>query len=745
MRIGGITYVNKNADNHVVKISGIKFEDIISEVFVTIMSSKTDQIGCSTTLILSTNDNDDEICVVKTLKDYLQLRPDCQGQLFCHLYHNKLTRFQFLAVLRSALNFLSLNPEEFNTHSFRIGAATTAALEGKTDEEIQSMGRWNSNSHFCGLDYWILLDTKASSHSQMRPLGNDLGLHKLGYKLMCAGMSDMSVYNVVPIVENLIHCWGLADAVLLHCGGNDIGLVNCAKLLFDIKFMLDIVGRMVNGTFFILNIDVKVGRVFVVGKFTSNKEKHASNRKIVFVSTHETVVFNCTCFNQNESTWRILKRSAEIGNDTNEAETRNIIYTQGLLLNPKLINSHIDISGDYERGECNLIIRNFSTEDTGTYKCQYWETGFVWTDTYNVYLRIPPSDLKIQHTIDRDGKKLLRGIEETKLTVVCTVKSGKPEETLVLKTNGSTIQRGKRWSSRVFVCSYKKGQPGVIYKPDLVIHNINPETFVEGHSTKLCCQAYGNPHVKTIEWNKNGESVVNGYDSYLCLEFTPLHRSDAERYTCKATKIVGPSELAMLYTVLYPPVIDITRTLVEQNITLVCNPNGEPNNYTFDDWEHHSEFKEYIRSVRGTQDGKLTILKAGNKNRRHEDDGIYTCKSSNGIPDVQAELYQKGTVLINDQGPPIFVKANKRIQFGQYGQKINLSVFLYNKFGNIQTRISNQNMDLKIQSTEENIQKYDLFHNVNVTVNGIKISFQMVLNKSEDFKDYTIKACNQIG
>ncbi|CAC5412032.1 unnamed protein product [Mytilus coruscus] len=146
MRIGEITYVNKNADNHVLKISDNKFNDIDSEVFVTIMSSKTDQIGCSTTLILSSNDNDNELCVVKMLKDYLQLRPDSQGQLFCHLNHNKLTRFQFLAVLRSALNFIIWNPEEFNTHSFRIGAATTAALEGKTDEEIQTLGRWNSNS-----------------------------------------------------------------------------------------------------------------------------------------------------------------------------------------------------------------------------------------------------------------------------------------------------------------------------------------------------------------------------------------------------------------------------------------------------------------------------------------------------------------------------------------------------------------------------------------------------------------------
>ncbi|CAG2190423.1 unnamed protein product [Mytilus edulis] len=144
MRIGEITYVNKNADNHVLKISDIKFNDIDSEVF-TIMSSKTDQIGCSTNLILSSNDNDNELCVVKMLKDYLQLRPDSQGQLFCHLNHNKLTRFQFLAVLRSALNFISLNPQEFKTNAFLIGDAKRMR---KTN-----LGRWNSNS----LKYYIRL------------------------------------------------------------------------------------------------------------------------------------------------------------------------------------------------------------------------------------------------------------------------------------------------------------------------------------------------------------------------------------------------------------------------------------------------------------------------------------------------------------------------------------------------------------------------------------------------------------
>ncbi|CAC5393297.1 unnamed protein product [Mytilus coruscus] len=494
---------------------------------------------------------------------------------------------------------------------------------------------------------------------------------------------------------------------------------------------------------------------------------NTSNTKSIFVGNQEIVVLNCPCFYQNESTFRVLKRSAEIVQDTNATDQLYIPYTQGLLLNPKLKNSNINISGDYERGECNLIIRNFSADDTGIYRCEYWDNGNVCIDTYNVYLRSPPSNLKLQFTTERNGSKILRGIEGHKITIVCTVKSGKPEETLVLKTNGSTVQTGRDGRLEYsFVPTRKDNQQSfvcyafseildnslvctveldIIYKPDLVIHNINPKTLVEGNFTKLCCHAYGNPNIQTTEWKKNGESVVIRDDSYLCLEFTPLNRSDTGNYTCKATNTVGPSEKSMLYKVLYPPVINITRTVFEKNITLTCNPSGEPTNYTFDNWEHHSEFKDYIRNLRGTKDGTLTIFKAGNNSRQNENDGIYTCKSSNGIPDVHGDLYQKGSILINDEGPPIFVKANKPIQFGQYDREINLTVLLYNKFGNIQTNITKGNKALNIQTTEEKIVTNDLFHSVNITVNGIKIIFKMVMDAAEDFKEYTITACNQNG
>ena len=42
---------------------------------------------------------------------------------------------------------MGYNENDYNTHSFRIGAATHAAKMGKSDDEIMTMGRWKSDSY----------------------------------------------------------------------------------------------------------------------------------------------------------------------------------------------------------------------------------------------------------------------------------------------------------------------------------------------------------------------------------------------------------------------------------------------------------------------------------------------------------------------------------------------------------------------------------------------------------------------
>lgn len=48
--------------------------------------------------------------------------------------------------LRTSLAICNLDLQRYKSHSFRIGAATTADSWGFSEIEIQKMGRWRSNA-----------------------------------------------------------------------------------------------------------------------------------------------------------------------------------------------------------------------------------------------------------------------------------------------------------------------------------------------------------------------------------------------------------------------------------------------------------------------------------------------------------------------------------------------------------------------------------------------------------------------
>ena len=58
-----------------------------------------------------------------------------------------LTRQLFSDTLDGLLHELHFKKENFNTHSFRIGAATSAKAVNTSDTHIQMLGRWKSNTY----------------------------------------------------------------------------------------------------------------------------------------------------------------------------------------------------------------------------------------------------------------------------------------------------------------------------------------------------------------------------------------------------------------------------------------------------------------------------------------------------------------------------------------------------------------------------------------------------------------------
>ena len=58
-----------------------------------------------------------------------------------------LTRDRFVSALRSALADAGIDSSLYGGHSFRVGAATTAALQGLQDSLIKTLGCWESSAY----------------------------------------------------------------------------------------------------------------------------------------------------------------------------------------------------------------------------------------------------------------------------------------------------------------------------------------------------------------------------------------------------------------------------------------------------------------------------------------------------------------------------------------------------------------------------------------------------------------------
>ena len=105
--------------------------------------SKTDQLGRGTDVFLGRTN--DDLCPVAATLAYLAVRGDGEGP-FMFTDGRYLTKERFTGAVRAALEEIGLHSANYTSHSFRIGAATTAAQIGVEDSTIQALGRWSSDA-----------------------------------------------------------------------------------------------------------------------------------------------------------------------------------------------------------------------------------------------------------------------------------------------------------------------------------------------------------------------------------------------------------------------------------------------------------------------------------------------------------------------------------------------------------------------------------------------------------------------
>ena len=123
-----------------------------SKIRVFLKRSKTDQFGRGVAVFLGATG--DELCPVAAVVSFAALRGDAAGPFFCFQDGTPLTKSRFVARICEAMAQAGIPTENYSDHSFRIGAATTAAQAGLQDSTIQSPGRWSSTAFLSrGLDY----------------------------------------------------------------------------------------------------------------------------------------------------------------------------------------------------------------------------------------------------------------------------------------------------------------------------------------------------------------------------------------------------------------------------------------------------------------------------------------------------------------------------------------------------------------------------------------------------------------
>ena len=112
---------------------------------VHIKQSKTDPFRQGVDIFLGATDS--PICPVAGILPYLAVRGSQPGPLFITNDGKNLTRLLFSKRIDALLESLQVDTTQYNTRSFRIGAATTAAQAHIPEAHIKMLGRWRSDAY----------------------------------------------------------------------------------------------------------------------------------------------------------------------------------------------------------------------------------------------------------------------------------------------------------------------------------------------------------------------------------------------------------------------------------------------------------------------------------------------------------------------------------------------------------------------------------------------------------------------
>ena len=135
-------------------------------VFVRLHFSKTDQFGKGCTIVLARANS--AICPVSAITSYLWSRGDKEGPLFVDGEFSPISKSKLTSKLKSSLMKCGIWGN-YTLHSFRVGAASTAAALGFPEYLLKALGRWSSDAYKVYIK--LLVDCLASASRSLGHYG----------------------------------------------------------------------------------------------------------------------------------------------------------------------------------------------------------------------------------------------------------------------------------------------------------------------------------------------------------------------------------------------------------------------------------------------------------------------------------------------------------------------------------------------------------------------------------------------
>lgn len=153
-RVGELCVKTQTNTNNVLQLTNVSFiNNKVGLLGVEIKMKRYKHSTQPVTLFIPSHPADNTMCPVLALHTYLLQSKHTRGPLFQLLNGQFVTYAFFNKHLHNVLHLLKYDTNLYKSHSFRIGAATYAFMQGHSEESIKRMGRWKSNA----LQYYVRL------------------------------------------------------------------------------------------------------------------------------------------------------------------------------------------------------------------------------------------------------------------------------------------------------------------------------------------------------------------------------------------------------------------------------------------------------------------------------------------------------------------------------------------------------------------------------------------------------------